>query len=92
MYSTFNEGKSVVAGRFIKTLKNKIYKRLTTVGKNVYFDVLGDIVKKYNGRYHSLIKMKPKDVTDDYFVEYVEESNKKHPKFKVSDYVRISKY
>ena len=54
---------------------------MTTVGKNAYFDVLGDIVKKYSGRYHSLIKMKPEDITDDSFVEYVEESNKKDPKF-----------
>ena len=45
MYSIFNEGKSVVAERFIKTLKNKIYKHMTSVGKNVYFDVLDDIVK-----------------------------------------------
>ena len=71
MYSTFNEGKSVVAERFIKTLKNKIYKHMPTVGKSVYFDVLDDIVKKYNNRYHSSIKIKPKDVTNDSFVEYV---------------------
>ena len=68
MYSTFNEGKSVIAERFIKTLKNKIYKHMTSVGKNVYFNVLGDIVKEYNGSYHSLIKMKPKDVTDSIFI------------------------
>ena len=45
MYSTYNEGKSVVAERFIKSLKNKIYKHMTTIGKNVYFDVLDDTVK-----------------------------------------------
>ena len=77
MYSTFNEGKSVVAERFIKTLKNKIYKHMTNIGENVHFDVLDDIVTKYNNTYHSSIKMKPKDVTDDSFVKYVEESNKK---------------
>ena len=64
MYSTFNEGKSVAAERFIKTLKNKIYKHMTTVGKNVHIDVLNNIVKKYNNTYHSSIKIKPKDVTD----------------------------
>ena len=92
MYSTFNEGKSVVAERFIKTLKNKIYKHMTTIGENVYFNDLDDIVKKYNNTIHSSIKMKPKDVTDDSFVEYSEETNKKSPKFKVGDNVRISKY
>ena len=92
MYSTFNEGKSVVAERFIKTLKNKIYKHMTTVGKNVYFDVLDGIVNKCNGSYHTSIKMKLKNVTDSVFVEYVQESNKRKPKFKVGDHVRISKY
>ena len=62
MYSTHNEGKSVVAERFIKTLKNKIYKHMTSIGKNVYFNVLDDIVKNYNNTIHSSIKMKPKDV------------------------------
>ena len=92
MYSTFNEGKSVVAERFIKTLKNKIYKHMTAIGKNAYFDVLDDIVDKYNNSFHSSIKMKPIDVKDDSFVEHVEETNKKDPKFKVGDHVRISKY
>ena len=77
VYSTFNEGKSVVAERFIKTLKNEIYKHMTTIGKNVYTDVLDDIVKKYNNTVHSSIKMKPKDVTDIKYVEYSEETNKK---------------
>ena len=65
MCSTYNEGKSVVAERFIKTLKNDIYKHMTTIGENLYFNDLDDIVKKYNNAIHSLIKMKPKDVTDD---------------------------
>ena len=91
MYSTFNEGKSVVAEKFIKTLKNEIYKHVTTIGKNVYFDVLDNIVDKYSNCYHNLIKMKPRNVPDDSFV-YVEESNKKDPKFKVGGNVRISKY
>ena len=76
MYSTFNEVKLIVAERFIKTLKNKIYKHMTTIGKNVYFNVLDDIVDKYNNSIHSSIKMKPKDVKDDSF-EYIEESNEK---------------
>ena len=70
MYSTFNERKSVVAERFIKTLKNKIYKRMTDIRKNVYFNDLDDTVKNYSNTAHSSIKMKPKDVTDDSFVEY----------------------
>ena len=77
MYSTHNEGKSVVAERFIRTLKNKIYKHMTTIGKNVYFDLLEDIGDKYNNTWHSSIKMKPIDVTDDSFAGYSEESNKK---------------
>ena len=48
MYSTYNEGKSVVAERFIRNLKNKIFKRMTAISKKLYFDVLDDIVKKYN--------------------------------------------
>ena len=92
MYSTFNEGKSVVSERFIKTLKNKIYKHMTTIGENVYFNDLDDIVDKYNNAVHSSIKIKPKDVADDSFVEYSEEANEKDPKFKVGDNVRISKH
>ena len=62
MYSTHNEGKSVVAERFIRTLKNKIYKHMTAISKNVYFNVSGDIVDEYNNAYHKTIKMKPVDV------------------------------
>ena len=92
MYSTYNEGKSVAAERFIRTFKNNIYKRITAVSKNVYFDVLDDIVDEYNNAYHKTIKMKPIDVKDDSFAEYNEESNEKGPKFTVGDHVRISKY
>ena len=92
MYSTFNEGKSVLAERFTRTLKNKIFKHMTTISKNIYFDVLDDIVNKYNNTVHRTIKMKPIDVTDDSYAEYNEDSNKRNPKFKVGDHVRISKY
>ena len=93
MYSTFNEGKSVVAERFIRTLKNNIFKHMmTTNSKNLYNDVLNDIANKYNNTIHRIIKMKPIDVTDKSSVEYNEDSNKRNPKFKVGDRVRISKY
>ena len=62
MYSTHNEGKSVVAERFIRNLKNKIYKYMTSVSKNIYIDKLANIVNKYNNTYHSTIKLKPVDV------------------------------
>ena len=65
---------------------------MTAISKNVYFDVLDDIVDEYNNTYHKTIKMKPVDVGDDSFAKYDEESNKKDPKFKVGDHVRISKF
>ena len=91
VYSTYNEGKSIVAERFIKTLKNNIFKHMTTISKNVYIDSLNDIVNRYNNTVHRTIKMKPIYVTSDSFVEYNEDFNKKGPKFKVNDHVRISK-
>ena len=75
-----------------KTQKNKIFKHMATISKNVYFDMLDDIVNKYNNTVHRTIKMKPIEVTDDSYAEYNEDFNKKDPKFKVSDHVRISKY
>ena len=92
MYSTYNEEKSVVAERFIRTLKNKIFKHMAAISKNVYFDVLDDIVNKYNNTVHRTIKMKPIDVTDDSDAKCNEDSNKKDPKFKVGDHIKISKY
>ena len=62
MNSTHNEEESVVAERFIRTLKNKIYKHMISITKNVYIDKLDHIVNKYNNKYHSTIKMKPVDV------------------------------
>ena len=93
MYSTSNEGKSVVAERFIRIPKNKIFKHMAAISKNIYFDVLDDIVNKYNNTVHKTIKMKPIDFTDDFYAEYNEDFNKKDPKkIKVGDHVRISKY
>ena len=92
MYSTHNEGKSVVAERFIRTLKSKIYKYMTSISKNVYIDKLDDIVDEYNHTYHTAIKMKPADVKDNTYINADKEINNKDPKFKVGDRVRISKY
>ena len=92
MYSTHNEGKSVFAERFIRTLKSKIYKYMTSISKNVYIDKLDDIVDKYNNTYHTSIKMKPIDVKDNTYINADKEINNKDPKFKVGDHVRISKY
>ena len=92
MYSIHNEGKSVVAERFIRTLKTKIYKYMTSVSKNVYIDKLDDIVGEYNNTYHRTIKMKPVDVKDNTYIDFKKEVNDKDPKFKVGDHVRISKY
>ena len=89
MYSTYSEGKSVVAKRFIRTLKNKIFKHMTVVSKNVYFTVLDDIVDKYNNTFQKTIKMKPIDVTSDSYAEYDEDSNETKPEFKVGDRIRI---
>ena len=91
MYSTCNEGKSVVAERFIRTIKTKIHKYMTAISKNVYYNVLDDIVNKYDNTVHKT-KKKPIDVTDDSYAEYNEDSNNKNPRFKVGDHVRISKY
>ena len=92
MYSTYNEGKSVVAERFIRTLKNKLYKHMTATGKNVYYDVLDDVVNKYNNTKHSTIKMKPIEFKDNNKRVYIDEHNEKESKFKVGDRVRISRY
>ena len=77
MYSTYNEGKSVVAERFIRTLKNKIFKLTTAISKNVCFDALDHIVNKYNNTVHRTIKMKPMDVTGDSYAEYNNNPNKR---------------
>ena len=88
LYSTHNEGKPVVAKRFIRTLKNKIYKHMTSLSKNVYIDKL-DIVNEYNNTYHKSIKMKSVDFTSGNYVEYNVNFSDKDPKFKIGDHVRI---
>ena len=90
MYSTYNEGKSAVAEKFIRILKNKIVKRMTAISKIVYFNTLDDIVNKCNNTVHKTIKMKPIDVTYDSYAEY-EDSYETKPIFKVGHQVTISK-
>ena len=92
MYSAHNEGKSIVAERFIRTLKSKIYKYMTSISKNVYIDKLDDIVDEYNNAYHTTNKMKPINVKDITYINADKEINNKDPKFKVGDRVRTSKY
>ena len=83
MYSIQNEGKYVVAERFIRTLKTKIYKYITSVSKNVYIDKLDDVVNEQNNTYHRTLKMKPADVKDNTYIDSTElHSNDKDPKFK----------
>ena len=72
MYSVHKTGKSVVAERFIRTLKTKIHKHMTSVSKNVYMDKLDDVVNEYNNAYHRKIKMKPVDVKDNTYIDSVE--------------------
>ena len=92
MNSTHNEGKSVVAERFTRTIKNKIYKHMTSISKNVYIDKLDDIVNEYNNRKLRTTKMKPIDVKDNTQIDFGKEVNDNDPKLKVGDHVRISKY
>ena len=92
MYSTHNEGKSVVAERFFRTLKSKIYKYMTSISKNVYIDKLDDVVNEYNNTHHTAIKMRPIDVKDNTYINTDKKINNKDQKFKVGDRVRISKY
>ena len=84
--------KSVIAERFIRTLKTKIYKYMTMISKNVYIDKLDDIVDDYDNIYHRAIKMKPIDVKDYTCIDLEKEINNKDRKFKIGDHVRISKY
>ena len=91
MYSTYNEGKSVVAKRFIRTLKNKLYKHMTATSKNVYYDVLDNVVNECNNTKHSTIKVKPKDVGNNNKRVYSDEHNEKSVRYNVGDRIKISK-
>ena len=92
MYSIHNEGKSVAAERFIGTLKNKIYKYMTSISKDLYINKLDDIVDEYNNTYHRTIKMKFIDVKDNTYIDFGKKVNDKDPKFNIGDHVRITKY
>ena len=86
------KGNSVVSERFIRILKNEIYKHMTAIFLKSVFNILNDIVDEYNNAYHRTIKMKPIDVKNDSFAAYNEESNEKDHKFKINYHDRISKY
>ena len=92
IYSTYNEGKSAVAVRFARTLKTKIYKRITLVPKNGYIDNLHRMFNKCYNTYHRAIKVKPINAEDNSYIHFGKEVNDKDPKFKINDHVRISKY
>ena len=83
MYLTYSEGKSAVAERFIKILKNKIYQDMTSLSKNVYIDKLFDIVNKYSNTYHSKIKMKLVDVKLNTYIDFILKIMKKIPDLKL---------
>ena len=83
MYSTHNEGRSVIAERFIRTLKSKIFKHMTSISKNVYIDKLDDIVNECNNTYHRTNKMKPIDVKNNTYIDFGKENNDKDSKFKL---------
>ena len=80
MYSTYNKRKTVVAKIFIRTLKNKIYKCMTSISKNTYTDKLDEIIKKCNDAYHRKIKMKPDDVNPSMYIDFNKENNNEGPK------------
>ena len=84
--------KNLLLVRFIRSLKNKIYKHMTSLSKNVYIDKLDDIVNNYDNTYHSTIEMKPVDVESNTYINSSKEINDNDPKFKIGDFVRISKY
>ena len=88
-YSTHNEGKCLFAERFIKLLKNKIYKYMTSISQNMFIDNLDDIVNNYNSTYCRTIKMKPVDVKPNTYIDSSKEINDKDPKFKIGDIVKI---
>ena len=91
MSSSYKEGQSVIAHRFIRTLKNKIYLYMSSISKNVYIDKLRDMVNKYNNTYHSTTKMRPADVKSNTYIESSKESNDEDPKLGKCD-IKIYKF
>ena len=91
MYSEHNEGKSVVAERFIWTLRNKIYKYMTSILKNIYIEKLDDLINKYSNAYHNTTNRKSVDVKPSTYIDSSKKVNNKDPKFKTGHIVRISK-
>ena len=91
MYSTHNEGMSVIAERFIETFKAKVYKKMIATDTKYYLSYLDKLVDQYNNTYHHSVNKKP--INANYFVltENIE-TNLKAPKFKVNDSVRITKH
>ena len=89
MYSTHMEGKSVAAEKFIRTLKNKICKYMTSMSESVYIDKLVQTVNKYKNTYHRTTKLKPVDVNPSMYIDFNNENNKERPKFRLGDHVRI---
>ena len=92
MYSTHKRENMLWLNNFIRTLKTKIYKYMTSILENVYIDKLSDIVNEYNNVYHRTITMKPVDVKGNTCVGFNKEGHDKGRKFNVGDHVRISKY
>ena len=91
MYLTDNEGKSVMAERFIKTIKAKIYKKMTTNDSKSYLSYLNKLVDQYNNTYPHSINKKPINADYSALTKKIE-GNPKAPKFEVNDRVRITKY
>ena len=92
MYSAHNEGKSIVTRIFVRRLKNRNSKYMTSISKIVYIDKLDEIVNKYNNAYHGTIKMKPVDIKPSTCIESTKDINYQDPKFKIGDIVRILEY
>ena len=85
IYSTNNEEKSAIAEKFIRTLRTKFYKYMTSMSKNVYNHKLDDIVNKYNNTYHTTNKMKRVDVKSSTYIASNKKVNNKDTEFKIGD-------
>ena len=92
MYSSYNEEKSVIAGRIIRILKINIHKYMASVSKHVHIDALYNIANRYNNKHQSTIKMKPVDIKSNRYIDCNKEIKNKDPEFKNGDIVKISKY